>query len=251
MSSFKNKVVVVTGGNSGIGYATAKEFVASGAKVVITGRNKQAVEKAASEINAEGIVSDQGDLKAIDQLVAAVSARYGKVDTLFINAGVAAFAPLEAITEEQFDNTLDINYKGAFFTLQKFLPLLKEGSSVTFLSSVNATAAMANTSVYGGSKAALNSLTKVAAYELAPKKIRVNSVSPGPIDTPIFGKLGMPEEAVQQFGAAITQRLPLKRIGTSEEVAKLVVFLSSDDAAFITGSDYVIDGGVIMNPILG
>jgi NAD(P)-dependent dehydrogenase (short-subunit alcohol dehydrogenase family) len=251
MSNFKNKVVVVTGGNSGIGYATAKEFVAAGAKVVITGRNKQAVDKAASEIKAEGIVSDQGDLKAIDQLVAAVNTRYGKVDILFINAGVAAFAPLEAVTEEQFDTILGINFKGAYFTLQKFLPLLKEGSSVTFLSSVNATAAMANSSVYGTSKAALNSLTKIAASELAPKKIRVNSVSPGPIETPIFGKLGMPEEALQQFGAAITERVPLKRIGTSEEVAKLVLFLSSDDAAFITGSDYVIDGGVILNPVLG
>src|SRR5258708_26933235 len=196
MSSFKNKVVVVTGGNSGIGYATAKEFVASEAKVVSTGSNKQVVEKAASEINAEGIVSDQGDLKAIDQLVAAVSARYGKVDTLFINAGVAAFAPLEAITEEQFDNTLDINYKGAFFTLQKFLPLLKEGSSVTFLSSVNATAAMANTSVYGGSKAALNSLTKVAAFALTPKKLSANSVSRGPSDRLRFVKLGTPDAAV-------------------------------------------------------
>ena len=251
MSNFKNKVVVVTGGNSGIGYATAAAFVAAGAKVVITGRNKQAVEKAADELKAEGIVSDQADLKAIDKLVAEVGARHGKVDTLFINAGIAAFAPIETVTEELFDSIHGINFKGAYFTLQKFLPLLKEGSSVTLLSSVNATAAMPNSSVYGTSKAALNSLAKIAAYELAPRKIRVNSVSPGPISTPIFGKVGMSKEVADEFGAAITQRLPLKRLGASEEVAKLVTFLSSDDAAFITGVDYVIDGGVIMNPILG
>jgi len=249
MSNLKDKVAVVTGGNSGIGYATAKEFVAAGAKVVITGRNKAAVDKAASEIGAIGIVSDQGDLKAIDELVAEVKTRYGKVDTLFINAGVAAFAAFEAITEQQFDYTLDINFKGAFFTLQKFLPLLNEGSSVTFLSSINAYTGMSNTSVYAPSKAALNSLTRTAAYELAPRKIRVNAVCPGPISTPIFDKLGLSEEAVQQFGTAIAARVPLKRIGTSEEVAKLVTFLSSDDAKFITGSEYVIDGGVNLNPI--
>jgi len=249
MSRLTNKVAVVTGGNSGIGYATAKEFIAEGATVVITGRNKAAVELAASEIGAVGIVSDQGDLQAIDQLVAAVKSRYGKVDTLFINAGVAAFAPFEAITEAQFDSNLDINFKGAFFTLQKFLPLLKEGASVTFLSSINAYTGMSNTSVYAPSKAALNSLTRTVAYELAPRKIRVNAVCPGPISTPIFEKLGLSEEALQQFNVAIQAKVPLKRIGTSEEVAKLVTFLSSDDALFITGSEYVIDGGLNLNPI--
>lgn len=249
MSRFSNKVAVVTGGNSGIGYATAKQFVKEGAKVIITGRNKAAVEKAASELGAIGFVSDQSNLRAIDQLVAEIKSRYNKVDTLFINAGVASFAPFEAVTEEQFDNTLDINFKGAFFTLQRFLPLLKEGSSVTLLSSVNAHTGMPNTSVYAPSKAALNSLMRTAAYELAPRKIRVNVVSPGPIDTPIFGKVGLSEEALEQFSVAMNARVPLKRIGTSEEVAKLVTFLSSDDASFITGSEYVIDGGVILNPI--
>jgi len=249
MSRLTNKVAVVTGGNSGIGYATAKEFVAEGATVVITGRNKAAVEKAASEIGAVGIVSDQGNLPAIDQLVAAVKSRYGKVDTLFINAGVAAFVPFDAVTEDQFDNMMDINFKGAFFTLQKFLPLLKEGASVTFLSSINAYTGMSNTSVYAPSKAAMNSLTRTLAYELAPRKIRVNVVCPGPISTPIFDKVGLSEEALQQFSSAIQARVPLKRIGTAEEVAKLVTFLSSDDALFITGSEYVIDGGVNLNPI--
>jgi len=249
MSRFSNKVVVVTGGNSGIGYATAQQFVKEGAKVIITGRNKAAVEKAASELGAIGFVSDQGNLQAIDKLVAEIKSRYNKVDTLFVNAGVASFAPFEAVTEEQFDSILDINFKGAFFTLQRFLPLLKEGSSVTLLSSVNAHTGMPNTSVYAPSKAALNSLMRTVAYELAPRKIRVNVVSPGPIDTPIFDKVGLSEEAKEQFSNAMNARVPLKRIGTSDEVAKLVTFLSSDDASFITGSEYVIDGGVILNPI--
>jgi NAD(P)-dependent dehydrogenase (short-subunit alcohol dehydrogenase family) len=249
MSRFTNKIAVVTGGNSGIGYATARAFVGEGAKVVLTGRNKEAVKKAAAEINAVGIVSDQGSLHDIDQLVAEVKSLYGKVDALFINAGVGAFVPFDAVTEDQFDNMMDINFKGAFFTLQKFLPLLNEGASVTFLSSVNAYTGMPNTSVYGPSKAAMNSLTRTLAYELAPRKIRVNVVCPGPIQTSIFGKLGLSEEGLQQLTGAMEQRVPLKRIGTAEEVAKLVTFLSSDDAAFITGSEYVIDGGVNLNPI--
>jgi NAD(P)-dependent dehydrogenase (short-subunit alcohol dehydrogenase family) len=249
MSRFTNKIAVVTGGNSGIGYATARAFVEEGAKVVLTGRNKEAVKKAAAEINAVGIASDQSSLHDIDQLVAEVKSLYGKVDALFINAGVGAFVPFDAVTEDQFDNMMDINFKGAFFTLQKFLPLLNEGASVTFLSSVNAYTGMPNTSVYGPSKAAMNSLTRTLAYELAPRKIRVNVVCPGPIKTSIFGKLGLSEEGLQQLTGAMEQRVPLKRIGTAEEVAKLVTFLSSDDAAFITGSEYVIDGGVNLNPI--
>ena len=249
MNRFTNKIAVVTGGNSGIGYATARAFVAEGAKVVLTGRNKEAVKKAAAEINAVGIASDQGNLQDIDQLVAEVKSLYGKVDALFINAGVGAFIPFDAVTEDQFDNMMDINFKGAFFTLQKFLPLLKEGASVTFLSSVNAYTGTPNTSVYAPSKAAMNSLTRTLAYELAPRKIRINVVCPGPIQTNIFGKLGLSEEGLQQLTGAMEQRVPLKRIGTAEEVAKLVTFLSSDDAAFITGSEYVIDGGVNLNPI--
>lgn len=250
MSTLNNKVAVVTGGNSGIGYASAKELAQQGATVIITGRQKEAVKKAAAEIGATGIVSDQSDLSAIDSLVAEVKEKFGAVNVLFINAGIAKMAPLEHITEEQFDSTLDVNFKGAFFTLQKFLPLLKEGSSVTFLSSINAYTGMPNTSVYASSKAALNSLMRTAAYELAPRGIRVNAVCPGPINTPLFGKVGLPEEAVQQFADAMQQRVPLKRFGASEDVAKLVSFLSSDDASFITGSEYVIDGGVNLNPIL-
>jgi len=252
MTSLNNKVAVITGGNSGIGYATAQELVKQGARVVITGRKQELVAEAAANLGngTIGIVSDQANLQAIDSLVEQVKDAFGTIDILFINAGVAAFAPLEAISEEQFDYHMNTNFKGAFFTLQKFLPLLKEGSSVTFLSSVNAFTGMPNTSVYSASKAALNSLTRAAAFELAAKGIRVNAVCPGPVNTPIFGKSGLPQEAVNEFTGTMSQKVPMKRFGESEEIAKLVAFLSSENASFITGSEYVIDGGVNLYSIL-
>lgn len=250
MKKLTNKRAVVTGGNSGIGLASAVELIAQGADVIITGRNQASLEGAAQKIGAHAIVSDQSDLKQIDQLVAEVAERFGSVDILFINAGVASFAPVEHLTEAVYDDIMNINFKGALFTLQKFIPLLKAGSSVTFLSSINAYAGMPNAGVYAASKAAVNSLVKTAAYELAPKGIRVNAVCPGPVDTPLFGKVGLPQEAVQQFAVNMQQRVPLKRFGASEDIAKLVSFISSDDASFITGSEYVIDGGVNLNPIL-
>lgn len=251
MTKLNGKVAVVTGGNSGIGYASAKDLIDNGAQVVITGRNPEAVKHAAEELGATGIVADQSSLSDTDALVEQVKAQFGKIDILFINAGVVAMAPLEVLTEEQFDNNMDINFKGAFFTLQKFIPILNEGASVINLSSINAYTGMPNTAVYAASKAALNSLTRTAAYELAPKKIRVNAVCPGPIKTPIFGKAGLDESAINEFGAAMQNRVPLKRFGESDDIAKLITFLASDDASFITGSEYVIDGGVILNPILG
>ncbi|MEL7531775.1 MAG: SDR family oxidoreductase [Bacteroidota bacterium] len=251
MGKLDGKVAVVTGGTSGIGYATAEELIANGAKVFITGRTAETVATAAQQLGATGIASDQSDLAQIDALVAQVKEQADKVDILFINAGIAAFAPLEQITEELFDNITNVNYKGALFTLQKFLPLLGKGSSVINLSSINGYAGMPNTAVYGSSKAALNSLTRVAAFELAERGIRVNAVSPGPVNTPIFGKIGMPAEALNEFAGAMQERIPVKRFGEPSDIAKLVSFLASDDASFITGSEYVIDGGVNLNPILG
>jgi NAD(P)-dependent dehydrogenase (short-subunit alcohol dehydrogenase family) len=250
MSNTTQEVVVITGGNSGIGLAAAQAFVKSGAKVVITGRNSAAVHEAAKNLGggAVGLVADQANLADLDRLVANVKQQFGVVNTLFINAGVASFAPVEAFSEQQFDAIMDINFKGAFFTLQKFLPLLASGSSVTLLSSVNAYTGMPTTSVYGASKAALNSLMRAAAIELAPRGIRVNAVCPGPIETPIFGKVGLPAEAVQEFGKAMQERVPLKRFGKADEVADLVLFLASAKAAFITGGEYVIDGGININP---
>lgn len=253
MSDLTNKVAVVTGGNSGIGYATAEELIKKGAKVIITGRRAEAVQEAAANLGNDtvGLVANQSKLGDIDNLVAQVKEKHGNVDTLFINAGVATFAPIEYLQEDDYDNIMDINLKGAVFTLQKFLPLLKEGSSVTFLSSVNAHTGMPNTLAYAASKAGLNSVVRTAAYELAPKKIRVNAVSPGPVETPIFSKTGLPQEALNEFGQAMGNRVPLKRFGNANEIGKLVSFLSSSDASFITGAEYVIDGGVNLNPLVG
>ena len=250
MSNLRGKTAVVTGGNSGIGNATARKLSERGANVVITGRNPEAVETAAKELGVKGIVADQGKLQDIDALVSQVAEMFGGVDVLFINAGVAAFAPLGQLSEDQFDDTMNVNFKGAFFTLQKFLPILRDGASVINLSSINAYTGMPNTAVYAASKAALNSLTRTAAYELASRRIRVNAVNPGPINTSIFGKLGMPDEALQQFAAAMQDRIPLNRFGEADEVASLVAFLASDDSRFITGAEYNIDGGTNLNPIL-
>jgi NAD(P)-dependent dehydrogenase (short-subunit alcohol dehydrogenase family) len=252
MSRLSNKVAVITGGNSGIGLATAREFIAQGAKVIITGRNKTAVDEAVRELGGGvvGVLADTANLQHTDALVAKVKDLYGKVDILFINAGVGSFFPVDNATEQQFDHIININYKGAYFTLSKFIPLLTEGASVILLSSINATTGMANSSVYAGSKTALNSLAKVASTELAPRKIRVNSVSPGPIDTPILDKLGLDEATREGFVVAIRSRVPLKRTGASAEVAKLVAFLASDEAAFITGTDYVVDGGISVNAVM-
>lgn len=249
MTTLKDKVIVITGGNSGIGYSTAQQAVAEGGKVIITGRKKEAIEKAAKELNATAIVADQGKLADIDQLVAEVKNTQGKVDVLFINAGIGAFIPIENATEEHYDDIMNINFKGAYFTLSKFIPILNDGASVILLSSINGTIGMANSSVYSASKAALNSLTKVASMELAPRKIRVNTVSPGPIATPIFGKLEMDEAGIDEFKSAMNNRIPLKRFGTPEEVAKLVLFLAHDSAQFITGSEFVVDGGLSINSV--
>lgn len=250
MSKLNGKVAVVTGGNSGIGYAAAADFIANGATVVITGRHPEKVAAAAAELGATGIVADQGNLENLDQLVSEIKIRFGKVDVLFINAGIFSPAPVEHISEEHFDSQMGINFKGAVFTLQKFLPILNDGASVINLSSVNAYTGMPNTAIYAASKAALNSFTRTAATELAPRKIRVNAVNPGPVATEIFSKSGLPEEAINGFATAIQQRVPLKQFGTPETIAKLVTFLASDDAWFITGAEYNIDGGINVNPLL-
>jgi len=250
MKNLENKVAIVTGGNSGIGYAAAADLAAKGAKVIITGRNKEALAKAEKELNVTGIVADQSDLKSIDSLVEEVKSKFGKVDILFLNAGIAAFAPLDSASEDHYDSIMNVNVKGVYFTVQKVLPILNDGGSIIFNTSVNAHVGMPNSSVYAASKAAVLSLNKVFAVELASRKIRVNAVSPGPIETPLYGKVGLEKEEVEGLGSALGEKILLKRFGQAAEVAKTVSFLASDDASFITGSEIVVDGGLIVNTVL-
>jgi len=250
MSNLSGKTAVITGGNSGIGYATAKKFKAQGAEVIITGRSEERVRVAAKELGVKGIVADVSDLSALDNLVGQVKTGFGQLDILFVNAGIFAPAPVGQNSEEMFDTQMGINFKGAVFTIEKFLPMLNDGASIINLSSINAYTGMPNTSIYAASKAALNAYTRTAATELAPRKIRVNSVNPGPVATPIFGKTGMQEAQLNDFAGAIQNRIPLKRFGQPDDIANLVAFLASDDASFITGSEYNIDGGMNVNPLL-
>lgn len=250
MKNLENKVAIVTGGNSGIGYAAAADLVAKGAKVIVTGRNKEALAKAETELNVTGIVADQSDLKSIDNLVEQVKAQFGKVDILFLNAGIAAFAPVDSASEDHYDSIMNVNVKGVYFTVQKVLPILNDGGSIIFNTSVNAHVGMPNSSVYAASKAAVLSLNKVFAVELASRKIRVNAVSPGPVETPLYGKVGLEKEDVEGLGAALSQKILLKRFAQASEVAKTVSFLASDDASFINGTEIVVDGGLIVNTVL-
>ncbi|MFN8672449.1 MAG: glucose 1-dehydrogenase [Candidatus Sericytochromatia bacterium] len=252
MSKLNQKLALVTGGSSGIGFAIAKDLLDEGAKVIITGRNSNNLDTAVKQLgnNAKGFLADTSNLDQIDYLVNFARESFGKIDTLVINAGVSKMTPTGQTSESTFDEIMDINFKGAVFTLEKFLPLLSEGASVINISSVSAYSNMPGMSIYSASKAALNSFTRSAAFDLAPRKIRVNAVNPGPVETPIFEKFGLPQETLLEFAKTIQNRIPLKRTGKPEEIAKLVSFLASDESLFITGSEINIDGGVNINPLI-
>jgi len=249
----EGKVAVVTGGNSGIGLATAKEFAREGARVVITGRDARTLAEAAREIGGEVLAlrSDSASLEAIDELFAAVGERFGRVDVLFVNAGVGKFAPLEETTEELFDQIMDINFKGAYFTIKKALPLLNDGASVILNTSVVAHVGFPNSSVYSASKAALLSLVRTLSADLVGRGIRVNAVSPGPVETPIFGKMGLPPETLHETTKGFSGQVPLKRMGRPEEIAKAVLFLAGSDSSFLLGTEIVADGGTLGLKALG
>lgn len=246
MDNLKNKVAVITGGNSGIGYATAKQFKEQGATVIITGRRKEAIEKAVSELGVHAIVADQSRVSDIENLVSKVKEDFGQVDILFINAGIAGLGTIEQATEILYDDIMNINLKGAYFTLSRFIPILKDGASVVFLSSNTASMSGAGSSIYSSSKTALNAVMRIAAVELAPRKIRVNSVSPGPTETEVMKKVGLDETTVKSIMDVVVDRIPLKQMGTSEDVAKMVSHLSSDASKFITGADFIMDGGMVL-----
>jgi NAD(P)-dependent dehydrogenase (short-subunit alcohol dehydrogenase family) len=246
MKRFEGKVAVVTGGNSGIGLATAKRLQEEGAKVAIAGRSRKTLDEAVRAIG-NGVVAVQADvakLTDLDKLYAEVSKKLGKIDVLFVNAGVAKFAPLAETSESLYDENFDINIKGAYFTIQKALPFLKDGASIILNTSVAGSTGNPGTSAYSATKAALRSLARTTAAELVGRGIRVNTVAPGPVVTPIIEKTGLPKEAVDQFSKEIVAKVPMKRFGQPEEVAGVVAFLASQDASYITGVEINVDGGL-------
>jgi len=247
MRQLDKKVAVITGGSSGIGLATARRFIADGAQVIITGRNQEALDAAVAELGdrATGIRGDVANLEDLDYVFAEIRKRFGRVDVLFANAGIAPFAPFEAVTEEHFDGLFDVNVRGLFFTVQKALPLFSERASVILNASVVAQSGLANTSIYSATKAAVRSLGRTLAAELSPRGIRVNVVSPGLIATPFWSKVGLSQDEIDAFGEQVVQQTPLRRPGKPEEIAATVAFLASDDASYFTGADLVADGGLI------
>jgi len=245
MGRLAGKVAVITGANSGIGLETAKRFVEEGAHVVITGRRKDELDKAAAQIGKD-VVAVQGDvsrLEDLDRLYAEVKAKFGHIDILFANAGLGQVAPLGTVTEEHFDREYDINVKGLFFSVQKALPLFKDAGSIILNSSVAGHKGIGGFSVYSATKAAVRSFARSWTSDLKDRKIRVNAISPGPIETPIFAKLGLTEEQFAEFANSIISSVPLGRVGQSKEVAAAVVFLASDESSYITGIDLSVDGG--------
>lgn len=246
MKRLEGKVAVVTGGNSGIGLATAIRLQAEGARVAIAGRSRKTLDEAAKTIGNGVLVlqADVAKLPDVDKLYAEVSRKLGKIDILFVNAGVAKFAPFAQTSEGLYDEQFDINAKGAYFTIQKAIPFLNDGASIILNSSVAGTKGTVNASAYSATKAALRSLARTAAAELAERGIRVNAVAPGPIVTPIFDRTGLPKEALDEFSKEIIAKVPMKRFGQPEEVAGVVAFLASTDASYITGVELNVDGGL-------
>jgi len=246
MKKLEGKVALITGGNSGIGLATAKLFIQEGAKVVITGRRQTALDEAVKEIggNVTAILADASDLAAGKEAVKQTVDKFGNIDVLFLNAGIAKFMPFGDITEEHFDEHYNINVKGPFFTIKEAIPYLNEGAVIINNTSIVGQKGFPASGVYSSTKAALRSLTRVLASELSEKKIRTVSVAPGPIETPIYDKMGMPAEEKEQMGQGFAAQVPLKRFGSAEELAKSVLFLASDEASFINGVELEVDGGL-------
>jgi NAD(P)-dependent dehydrogenase (short-subunit alcohol dehydrogenase family) len=243
---FEGKVAVVIGGNSGIGLATAKSFAAEGARVVITGRDPETLRAAAQEIGHGAVAtrSDIADLKQIESLFAGIERDFSRIDVLFVNAGIGAFLPIESVTESDWDRIQNVNLKGVFFTVQKALPLMGKGTSIVLTGSIGALKGIPTGSVYAASKAGLRALGRSFAAELVGRGIRVNVVSPGPIETPIIHRTGgLPPEAIPALREQMIANTPMKRMGASEEVASAVLYLASDAAGFITGIDFLVDGG--------
>jgi NAD(P)-dependent dehydrogenase (short-subunit alcohol dehydrogenase family) len=241
----EGKVALVTGGNSGIGLATAKRFVAEGAYVFITGRRPAELDAAEKEIggNVAGIQGDVAKLADLDRWFAQIKREKGRLDIVFANAGVAELAPLEEITEEQFDRIFDINVKGLLFTVQKALPLIPDGGSIILNASIVASKGNPASSVYSATKAAVRSFARTWTMDLKARKIRVNALSPGPIQTPAYDRIAQSGPAGREMLESIVNRVPMGRFGQPDEIAAAAVFLASDDSTFVTGTELFVDGG--------
>ncbi len=248
MKRLANKTAVITGGNSGIGLATAKDFIAEGAEVIITGRNRESLNAALKELGdrARGIVLDVSNAEDIASFGEKLNVLTSQVNILFVNAGIAKFAPIDSATVAHFDEQFNTNVKGAYFTIQQVLPLMPENSSIVLNTSINAHVGMPNASVYSATKAAVVTLVRTLSAELLPRKIRVNAVSPGPVSTPLHSaeKFGVTAEQIQQIGEGIAKQIPLGRFGRPEEIARVVTFFASDDSSFILGAELIVDGGM-------
>jgi NAD(P)-dependent dehydrogenase (short-subunit alcohol dehydrogenase family) len=243
---FQGKVAVVTGGNSGIGLGVAKAYAREGAQVAITGRNEKTLEAAAKEIGdgTLAIQSDAGKVAEIETAMKKIKERFGRIDAMFVNAGVAKLIPFDEVTEEFFDETVNINMKGVFFTVQKAIPLMSKGSAIVLNASINAHLGMPGTTVYGATKAAVINMAKTFSRDLLEKGIRVNAVSPGPITSALLGRDGMSQEKVQEIKDWIQSQVPIKRFGTPEEIAAGVLYLTAPESAFVLGAELIIDGGM-------
>ncbi|QNM96801.1 SDR family oxidoreductase [Chitinimonas koreensis] len=246
MKRLEGKRTLITGGTSGIGLETARQFLAEGARVAVTGSNPATLEQARQVLGPDALVLrvDAGDVAGQRQLAHTLGEAFGQLDAVFVNAGMADFRPLEQFDEAGFDRTIAVNVKGPYFLLQALLPILAKPASVVLNTSINAHLGMPNSSVYALSKAALISLARTLSGELIGRGIRVNAVSPGPVSTPLYGKLGLPPAELERTAAAILAQVPAGRFGEPSEIAKAVVFLASDESAFTVGSELVIDGGM-------
>jgi len=244
---FHGKFAVVTGGNSGIGLGVAKAYAQEGARVAITGRNKKTLEVAAKEIGdgTLAIPSDVGKVAEIEAAMKKIKEGFGRIDALFVNAGVAKLVPFEEVTEDFFDETVDINMKGVFFTVQKAIPLMPKGSAIVLNASINAHLGLPGTTVYGATKAAVLNMAKTLSADLLGKGIRVNAISPGPIISALLARDGISQEKLQQTKDWIQSQVPMQRFGTPEEIAGGVLYLTAPESAFVLGTELIIDGGMM------